>query len=208
MSTRVKFCGITRLPDAQAAVALGVDAIGLVFDPQSTRFIQLSQAVMIRRHLPPFVTVVALFRNAVKAQVEAVLQALNPAVAQFHGDEDAGFCESFGVGYLRAVPMAQAVDLPEFARRHPGAVALLLDAHAPGEAGGQGKTFDWAKIPKNVPKAVVLAGGLTPDNVGVAIAQARPYAVDVSSGIEAARGIKDSEKMRSFMKEVRKADGR
>lgn len=208
MSTRVKFCGITRLPDAQAAIALGVDAVGLVFDPHSARFIQLAQAVMIRRHLPPFVTAVALFRNAPKAQVEEILTALNPALPQFHGDETAGFCESFGVPYLRAVPMAQTLDVMAFAQQHPRASALLLDAHAPGEAGGQGKVFDWARTPKNLPRPVVLAGGLTPDNVGAAIAQVRPYAVDVSSGIEATRGIKDLEKMRSFMHAVKKADGR
>jgi phosphoribosylanthranilate isomerase len=208
MSTQVKYCGITRLQDALFAAEAGVDAIGFVFDPASPRFIPLPQAVMIRGRLPSRVTAVALFRNTPAAQVAQVLAALGPAVAQFHGDESAQACEASGPGYWRAVPMAGATDLPAFAKRHPGAAALLLDAHRAGEAGGQGKTFDWAKVPKGLALPIVLAGGLTPENVGAAIRQVRPYMVDVSSGIESARGIKDEGKMRSFMDAVKKADGR
>jgi len=208
MSTKVKFCGITRLQDAQAAAALGADAIGFVFDPSSPRFISLERAVMIRGRLPPQIAAVALFRNTPAAQVVQVLAALRPVVAQFHGDESAQACEASGAGYWRAVPMGEAVDLAALAKKHPGAAALLLDAHAAGEAGGQGKTFDWAKVPKGLALPIVLAGGLKPENVGAAIRQVRPYMVDVSSGIESARGIKDEEKMRSFMDAVKKADGR
>ncbi len=211
MRTRVKFCGITRPQDADAAVALGADALGFVFDDQSARFIEPAQAAMIRRRLPAFVTAVALFRTASAARVKDVLQALHPAIAQFHGEETPAFCEGFGAGYLRAVAMKQAVDLAGFARQYPGAAAFLLDAHAPGEAGGQGKTFDWARVPKDFGAPVVLAGGLTPENVGAAIASVRPYAVDVSSGIESrdlGHGIKDQERMRSFIEAVRKADAR
>jgi len=208
MRTRVKFCGITRPEDAEAAVRLGADALGFVFDRQSARFIEPARAAMIRRRLPAFVTAVALFRNAAAAQVKEALAALYPAIAQFHGEETPVFCEGFGAGYLRAVPMKQAPDLAGFARQHPGAGAFLLDAHAPGEAGGQGQTFDWEKVPADFSAPVVLAGGLTPENVGAAIAMVRPYAVDVSSGIESARGIKDLGKMRSFIEAVRKADGR
>ena len=208
MRTRVKFCGITRIEDAAEAARLGADAVGLVLDPASARFISLEQAVIIRRRLAPLVTAVVLFRNATQAQVEQALQALDPVLPQFHGEESAGFCEGFGVSYLRAVPMNQAVDLARFAQAHAGAAALLLDAHAPGEPGGQGKTFDWRAIPKNLARPVVLAGGLTAGNVGAAIAQVQPYAVDVSSGIESTRGIKDQDKMRRFIEAVRVADGR
>jgi phosphoribosylanthranilate isomerase len=179
-----------------------------VFDPASKRFIELPAAIMIRRRLPPFVTAVALFRNASAQYVKETLEALAPAMAQFHGEETPEFCEGFGVPYLRAVPMKQAVDVAAFAKKHPNAAGLLLDAHAAGEGGGQGKTFDWRSVPRYLAVPVVLAGGLSPENVGAAIAQVQPFAVDVSSGIEATAGIKDHERMRRFMDAVMKADGR
>lgn len=206
--TKVKFCGLRTAADVELAVELGVDAVGFVFDPKSPRFISRDEAAMLRRRLPERVTAVALFRDTPREQVAAALAALTPAVAQFHGSEDPAFCEWFGPGYWRAVPMAQALDLGAWAALHPGAAALLLDAHAAGEAGGQGVTFDWSRVPQSPPRPVVLAGGLHAGNVGAAIAQVRPYMVDVSSGIESSRGVKDGDKMRRFMDAVKKADGR
>jgi len=202
--TRVKFCGIKRPADAEAAARLGVDAVGLILAPESPRFITLPQAVIIRRRLPPFVQAVALFRNAAADTVRRALDELVPDLLQFHGDEDPVYCASFGHPYLRAVPMKDAVDLAPWEQRFAAARALLLDAHGAGEPGGQGRTFDWGAIRASRP--FVLAGGLTPDNVGAAIRAARPYAVDVSSGIEQAPGMKDASKMQRFIEEARKAD--
>ena len=202
--TRVKFCGMTRPQDADAAVQLGADAIGLILVPGSPRFIDVAQAAMIRRRLPPFVQAVALFRDAAADAVRRALDALRPDLLQFHGEESPEYCASFGWPYLRAVPMKQGADLADWERRFAGAAALLLDAHGAGEQGGSGRTFDWTAIRASRP--FVLAGGLTPGNVGEAVRTARPYAVDVSSGIEQAPGEKDAAKMRRFIEEVRKAD--
>jgi len=202
--TRVKLCGITRPADADAAVRLGADAVGLVLAAGSPRFIELRQAAIIRRRLPPFVQAVALFRNATAETVKHALQELQPDLLQFHGEESPEFCASFGRSYLRAVPMKGGVDLAEWERRFASATALLLDAHATGEPGGQGQAFDWSAIRASRP--FVLAGGLTPANVAQAVRAARPYAVDVSSGIESAPGVKDEAKMQQFIEEVRKAD--
>jgi phosphoribosylanthranilate isomerase len=202
--TRVKFCGMTRPADAEIAVQLGADAIGLILVPGSPRFIDLAQAAMIRRRLPPFVQAVALFRNAAVDEVRRALEALQPDLLQFHGNESPEYCASFGRPYLRAVPMKHGADLAEWERRFAAASALLLDAHGAGELGGQGRTFDWGAIRATRP--FVLAGGLIPDNVGAAVRAARPYAVDVASGIEQAAGVKDVAKMRRFIEEVRKAD--
>ena len=204
MRTRVKFCGMTRAADVDAAVALGVDAIGLVLAPGSPRFLPVEQAAIIRRRLPPLVQAVALFRNAPPDEVRRAIEELQPDLLQFHGDESPEHCGSFGRPYLRAVPMKHGADLAEWERRFAGATALLLDAHGAGEAGGQGRAFDWSAIPASRP--YVLAGGLTPENVGAAVRSVRPYAVDVSSGIEQAPGVKDATKMRRFIEEVRKAD--
>jgi len=201
--TRVKFCGITRPADADAAVRLGADAVGLVLAAGSPRFMEVRQAAIIRRRLPPFVQAVALFRNAPAEAVRHALDELQPDLLQFHGEESPEFCASFGRAYLRAVPMKGSVDLAEWERRFASAT-LLLDAHAPGEAGGQGKAFDWSVIRAGRP--FVLAGGLTPGTVAQAIRGARPYAVDVSSGIESSPGVKDARKMQQFIEEVRKAD--
>lgn len=202
--TRVKFCGITREADAEAAVRLGADAVGLVLAPGSPRFIDLERAAIIRRRLPPFVQAVALFRNAAEGEVRRALDALRPDLLQFHGEESVAFCESFGWPYLRAVPMKQGGDLAGWERRFASATALLLDAHGVGEPGGQGQTFDWGAIRAQRP--FVLAGGLEPGNVAAAVRQVRPYAVDVSSGIESTPGVKDEARMRRFIEEVRKAD--
>jgi phosphoribosylanthranilate isomerase len=202
--TRIKFCGITRPADAEAAVRLGADAIGLVLVPASARFIELAPAVIIRRRLPAFVQAVALFLDAPAEAVKRAVGELQPDLLQFHGNEGPEFCASFGRPYLRAVPMQGAIDLAGWERRFAGAAGLLLDAHAAGELGGQGRTFEWGAIRATRP--FVLAGGLTPDNVGAAIRAARPHAVDVSSGIEQAPGVKDEAKMRRFIEEVRNAD--
>ncbi len=202
--TRVKFCGMTRPEDAEVAARLGADAVGLILVPGSPRFIDLPQAAIIRRRLPPLVQAVVLFLDAPSETVRRAVDELQPDLLQFHGDESPEFCASFGRPYLRAVPMRGAVDLAEWERRHAGAAALLLDAHAAGELGGQGRTLDWSAIRASRP--FVLAGGLTPDNVGRAVREARPWAVDVSSGIERAPGMKDAGKMHRFIEEVRKAD--
>ena len=202
--TRVKFCGMTRPQDADAAVQLGADAIGLILAPGSPRFIDVAQAAMIRRRLPPFVQAVALFRDAAADAVRRALDQLQPDLLQFHGDESPEYCRSFGRPYLRAVPMKHGANLADWEQRFPDATALLLDAHGAGEQGGQGRTFDWNGIRATRP--FVLAGGLTPGNVGEAVHATRPYAVDVSSGVEQAPGVKDVAKMRRFIEEVRKAD--
>lgn len=204
--TRIKFCGITRIEDALAAAALGVDALGLVFAEGSPRQLELPAAAAIRRRIPPLVTVVSLLRNHSAAHVREVIAAVRPDLLQFHGDEEPAFCASFGLPYLKVVGMKGLHrPLAEIARDYAGAAALLLDGHAPGEAGGRGESFDWSAIAV-IDQPVVLAGGLRPENVAGAIRIARPYAVDVSSGIEAAPGIKDSGKMEAFVRQVRGAD--
>jgi phosphoribosylanthranilate isomerase len=202
--TRVKFCGMTRPQDVEAAVQLGVDAVGLILVPGTPRFIDVPQAAIIRRRLPPFVQAVALFRNAPASDVDRAIGELRPDLLQFHGEETPEFCERFDWPYLRAVPMKQGADLADWERWFAGATALLLDAHGAGEQGGSGRTFDWTAIRASRP--FVLAGGLTPENVGTAVRTARPYAVDVSSGVEQSPGVKDVAKMRRFIEEVRKAD--
>ena len=204
--TRIKFCGFTRAEDALAAAALGVDAIGLVLVPASKRALGLDAAAAIRRRLPPFVTAVILLQDAPAAAVQEAIDAVRPDLLQFHGAEPPEFCESFSLPYLKAVAMQDpGISLSALARAYAGAAGLLLDGHAAGELGGQGKAFDWSRA-RAAGKPLVLAGGLSAGNVGAAIAAARPYAVDVSSGIESAPGIKDSGKMSDFVDAVRRAD--
>ncbi len=205
--TRIKFCGIRRPADAQAAVALGVDAVGFVLVPQSKRHVALPRAAAIRAKLPPFVDAVALFMNASATEVRAAIKAIKPDLLQFHGAETPEFCASFGLPYLKAIAMKGAVNLPKEARRYKLARGLLLDGNAPGAMGGQGETFDWSQA-QGVKLPLILAGGLTPANIGRAVRLVRPYAVDVSSGIERAPGIKDAAKMRAFVEAVRRADAR
>ncbi|MGH8506492.1 MAG: phosphoribosylanthranilate isomerase [Stenotrophobium sp.] len=203
--TRIKFCGITRSEDAAAAVALGVDAVGFVLVPRSPRGIGADAAALIRAALPPLVSVVALFSNAGADFVAQAVAALKPDLLQFHGEEDAGFCGRFALPYMKAVTMGGQVSLAQQAARYPAAAALLLDSHAPGGMGGSGQRFDWGRI-EPVAQPLVLAGGLNADNVGDGIRRIRPYAVDVSSGIELRPGIKCPEKMRAFVQAVRTAD--
>lgn len=205
--TRIKFCGITRAEDAAVAIALGVDALGLILVPESPRHITLAAALALRAKLPPFVAAVVLLRNPDEATVRETLRVLKPDLLQFHGEETAAFCASFGWPYLKAVAMQdQPRSLAEIAAEYASAAALLLDGHAVGGQGGLGRAFDWQRASEKVGVPLMLAGGLRPDNVAAAIRAARPYAVDVSSGIEAAPGIKDSGKMRAFVREVQRAD--
>ena len=199
---RIKVCGLTRVEDVQAAVAAGVDAIGLVFYPDSPRHVTMTQAAALCRHIPPFITVVGLFVNASRAEVHRVIEAVPLNLLQFHGDETADQCEGFGLPYLKAARVRPGVDLLEFASQFTSARALLLDTWTPAY-GGSGESFDWALVPSSCPLPVILSGGLTPDNVATAIRQVRPAAVDVSSGVESAKGIKDAAKIRAFVSAVR-----
>ncbi len=199
---RIKVCGLTRVEDVQAAVAAGVDAIGLVFYPDSPRHVSIEQAAALCRHVPPFVTIVGLFVNASRAQVHRVIEAVPLNLLQFHGDETADQCEGFGLPYLRVARVRPGVDLLEFAAQFPSARALLLDTWTP-VYGGSGESFDWSLVPAACPLPVILSGGLSPDNVADAIRQVQPAAVDVSSGVESAKGIKDAAKIRAFVSAVR-----
>ncbi len=206
MRTRVKICGITRCEDALIAVDAGVDAIGLVFYEKSPRFIESGLAAEISRSIPAFVSRVALFKDAGQQVIESVLKNVEIDLIQFHGSESAAFCESFAMPYIKALGMKgtehDASFLINGEKTYGSAKALLLDGHAPGEAGGTGESFDWASI-ASVEKSIILAGGLSAENVEQAIDIVRPYAVDVSSGVECSPGIKDKEKIAVFMQKLR-----
>jgi phosphoribosylanthranilate isomerase len=203
--TRIKICGITRPQDAVAAARLGADALGLVFHARSSRHVSPDQAAAITQALPPFVTAVALFLDANEDEVRAVLRVVPVDLLQFHGSEPPGYCRQFGRPYLKAIGMgAGAAVATALAARYPDAAGLLLDSHPPGAAGGTGEAFAWQALPV-LSRPVVLAGGLTPGNVAAAIAAAHPWAVDVSSGVESAPGIKDEGKMAAFIQEARRA---
>lgn len=204
--TRVKICGITRPEDGVRAAELGVDAIGLVFVAASPRAVNATQAAAIVSLLPPFVTRVGLFVDAAVAQVEAVLSSVALDLLQFHGDESADYCEQFGRPYLKAVSMRPDRDVLAYMAGYPSAAGFLLDAYHPAVAGGSGEQFDWRRVPQYCSHAIVLAGGLQPGNVTEAIRQVRPYAVDVSSGVESAKGIKDATKMAEFILGVQRGD--
>ncbi len=186
-------------------MALGVDAVGFVLVPQSRRVVDLKRAAAIRAGLPPFVDAVALFMDAAEADVRRAINAIRPDLLQFHGAESPEFCASFGLPYLKAIAMKGAVNLGKESRRYKLSRGLLLDGNAPGAMGGQGETFDWSQV-QAVKQPLVLAGGLNPANVARAVRLVRPYAVDVSSGIETRPGIKDPEKMGAFVQAVRRAD--
>jgi phosphoribosylanthranilate isomerase len=205
--TRIKICGLSREADVDAAVEAGADAIGLVFYEKSPRLLDVARAAALARRLPPFVTPVGLFVNAAPSLLDAVLQAIPNLTVQFHGDETPQVCRSAQRPYLRAARMGDDLDLLDFASCYPDAQALLLDAHVEGYGGG-GKVFDWSLIPRNVPLPVVLSGGLHAGNVIEGILRVRPWAVDVSSGVEAAKGIKDAAAIRRFCDAVREADAR
>jgi phosphoribosylanthranilate isomerase len=192
--------------DAMAAAHSGADAIGLVFYERSPRHVSIAQAKQLADALPPFVSAVGLFVNTEAAFVHAVLASVPLDMLQFHGDESAEFCAQFAKPYLKAIRVKAGVDLLQCAARFHTAKGLLLDAHVEGIAGGTGATFDWALIPKQLPLPVILSGGLNAGNVVAAIKQVRPYAVDVSSGVEASKGIKDAAKIAAFINEVKRTD--
>jgi phosphoribosylanthranilate isomerase len=206
MPTAVKICGITRPEDALAAAHCGAHAIGLVFYRPSPRYVTPEKARDIIRMLPPFVTAVGLFVDAPAEEVRNVLAVAPVNLLQFHGAETPEFCRGFGLPYLKAVRVRPGVDLLQYATDYHDAKALLLDAYVDGAHGGTGATFDWNLVPQGLPLAVVLSGGLDADNVSDAIRKVRPWAVDVSSGVETGKGIKDAVKIAAFISGVRNAD--
>lgn len=206
-TTRVKICGVTRPEDARAAARLGADAIGMVFYPPSPRALGLEAARAVTAALPPFVTPVGLFLDPTPDEVRAVLEAVPLELLQFHGTEPAELCRAFGRPYIKAVAMSgDNGDLAASAARYPDARALLVDSHVAGSAGGTGTAFAWERLPGERALPVILAGGLEPANVAAAIAAVRPEAVDVSSGVERSKGVKDEALMREFIEEVRRGD--
>lgn len=205
MRVRVKICGITRREDALAAVKSGTDAIGLVFYAPSPRAVTAQQANAITEGLPPFVARVGLFVNASAEEVRAVMEEVHLDMLQFHGDETATFCEQFDVPYMKAIRVKHDTNLLQYAHTYAKASALLLDTYTEGVAGGTGKTFDWQLIPAQMPVPIVLAGGLDAENVSAAVMQVKPYAVDVSGGVEISKGIKDAAKMAAFIQGVSNA---
>lgn len=205
--TRIKICGLTREADVQAAVEAGADAVGFVFYAPSSRHVAIERAAELARGLPPFVTPVGLFVNADVAEIARAAAAIPSLVLQFHGDETPEACRAACRPYLRAVRMTAKTDLLDWARQYADALALLLDAHVEGFGGG-GKVFDWSLVARGLPCRVVLSGGLHAANVTDGILRLRPWAVDVSSGVEAAKGIKDAAAIRRFCEAVREADAR
>ncbi len=206
MATRIKICGITRGQDAVVAAELGAHAVGLMFYEDSPRFVSLDKAREVIEVLPPFVTRVGVFVNPEEQQVHAILGELSLDLLQFHGDEPPQFCAQFGLPYIKAVRVKKGKDLLQYASRYRDAKGLLLDAHNERSYGGTGEAFDWSLIPGNLPLPIILSGGLNAANVARAIRQVRPWAVDVSSGVESAKGIKDAAKIAAFIKEARDAD--
>jgi phosphoribosylanthranilate isomerase len=206
MATAVKICGITRVEDALAAAHAGAHAIGLIFAAESPRRVSNAVARKLVEALPAFVTPVALFVDPQPAEVERVLDEVGPQLLQFQGDETPDFCVRFGVPYIKVARVRPGMDLLQYASRHRAAKGLLLDAFVEGSHGGTGSTFDWSLIPAKLPLPLILAGGLDPDNVGDAVRRVRPWAVDVSSGVETGKGIKDAAKIAAFIRGVRDAD--
>ena len=202
MKPRIKICGLTRVEDMRTAVEAGADAVGLVFYPASPRYVALDVAATLAQGVPPFVTTVALFVNAEPREVRETLAAVPIHLLQFHGDEDESYCRQFDRPYVKAARMKPGVDLLQYAAAYPSAQAILLDAFVEGYGGG-GKVFDWTLIPPGLNKPIILSGGLDAWNVGEAVTRVRPAAVDVSSGVESAKGIKDAEKIRAFVSAVR-----
>ena len=207
---RVKICGVKSASDAQCAVAYGADAIGLVFCEGSPRTVTIDQAQQIVADLPPFVAVVGLFMNSPRQLIEQVIESINLDIIQFHGDETPEECRSYGVPYIKAVPMKgpEAINrgakqiLDEHQQEYHDSKGFVVDSHAPGGSGGSGETFDWNALPQNCAKPIILAGGLNPDNVADAIKLARPFCVDVSSGVESQKGVKDHQKIAAFIRGV------
>ena len=202
-AVRVKICGITRVEDALAAAAAGADAIGLVFYAGSPRAVGVEQARAIIAALPPFVTTVGLFVDAGRDELVHILASVPLDLLQFHGDESAEQCEGFGRPYIKALRVRAGDDIVARVADYPGAQGILLDAYVEGVPGGTGEAFDWSLIPQGLSKPLILAGGLRPDNVAAAVARVRPYAVDVSGGVEASKGIKDAQKVGAFIRAAR-----
>ncbi|MGZ8186557.1 MAG: phosphoribosylanthranilate isomerase [Methylobacter sp.] len=206
MRTRVKICGFTRVEDAVCAAHSGVDAIGLVFYPPSPRNVDIDQAIKIVNALPAFTTVVALFVDEQESRVREVLELVAIDCLQFHGDEPAEACRIYGKRYIKALRMQPGIDINSVVKQYHDAAALLLDAYHPASKGGTGSRFDWDLIPGQCDLPIVLAGGLAIDNARQAVQKVRPYALDVSSGVEIEKGIKDASKMAAFLNEVYESD--
>ena len=206
MRTRVKICGFTRVDEAVYAAHLGVDAIGLVFYPPSPRHVEIEQAVRIVQALPAFTSVVALFVDEQEEQIREVLAQVAIDCIQFHGDEPAEACRIYGKRYIKAVSMKDGIDIPALALDYQDASGLLLDAYHPDAKGGTGSQFDWDLIPKSCALPIILAGGLDATNAKQAVQTVRPYALDISSGVEASKGVKDALKMAAFIKQVNEGD--
>ncbi|WP_353093848.1 phosphoribosylanthranilate isomerase [Methylibium sp.] len=207
MRTRIKICGLTREADVDAAVEAGADAIGFVLYAKSPRAVSAARAAVLARRLPPFVTPVGLFVNAEPDEIADACAAIPTLMLQFHGDETPAQCDAAGRPYLRAARIAPGFDLLNFAQQFQSAQALLLDAHVEGYGGG-GKVFDWSLVPSGVTAPLVLSGGLSAANVTDGVLKVRPWAVDVSSGVESAKGIKDADAIHRFCEAVREADAR
>lgn len=206
LRTRVKICGLTRPADAESAALLGADALGLVFYPPSPRAVSVEQASAILAVLPPFVTAVGLFADQDPPTVRGILSQVRIDLLQFHGDEAPEYCRSFGMPYIKAVRMHDSADLVQESQRHAGARALLLDAYDPSAKGGTGSAFEWRRALTPCGMRLILAGGLRPDNVREGLETVQPYAVDVSSGVEVQKGVKDPLKMAAFLNEVYQFD--
>lgn len=202
MRTRVKICGFTRVEDAVYAGQLGADAIGLVFYPPSSRYVSIDKAAEIAKALPAFVSVVALFVDAEASLIREVLGRVRVDCLQFHGDEAAADCRLYDKPYIKAVRMQAGIGVAELEKEYHDAAGLLLDAYHPGLPGGSGSSFDWELIPQSRTLPIILAGGLTPENAGQAVRAVKPYALDVSSGVEAGKGIKDAAKMAAFIRKT------
>lgn len=206
MRTRVKICGITRIEDALAAARCGADAIGLVFYAPSPRAVDIVQAEAIVSALPAFVSAVGLFVNETRERINEVLAQVPLDLLQFHGEETPEQCGGYTRPWIKAVRMREGIDLAVLRQSYSGAASLLLDTYDPGVAGGTGKIFDWRRVPREIAHEVILAGGLDPDNIQSAVAQVRPYGVDVSGGVEVAKGIKDAAKIAAFIEGVEHGD--
>lgn len=207
--TRIKFCGMTRAGDVRLASELGADAVGFVFAEGSTRRVHPEEARAMRNALAPLVDAVAVFRDNAAEEVREVVKQVRPSLLQFHGDEDDAWCRGFGVPYIKAVPMGGDVNWSNAIAlqvRYPAAAAFLFDSHGNGASGGSGRTFDWSRIPDGLNRPVMVAGGLSPDNVFDAVIATMPWGVDVVSGVESEPGVKDGDRMRAFVEEVRRAD--
>lgn len=203
--TRIKICGITRAEDADAAVAAGADSLGFVFYPPSPRNVSIEQAAELIAGLPAFVTSTALFVDADVEFVQRVIEQTKVDLLQFHGNESQEYCSQFARPYMKAIRMKPDVDVKAEAERYGDASAILLDAYRPGVPGGTGESFDWERIPAELRDSIVLAGGLNPDNIRKAVETVHPFAVDVSGGVEASKGMKDKEKIETFVQEVNRA---